>query len=155
MKNQIRELSEKDREKIEKEIVMLLHASRDCYRNTGKEAIAFLSTDAYYGEAFGIIRALVTLGYGDYGPVNIKTDPRNLTAWFEEIQKKVLKQENYKGNQECDYCLIRYGKDSAGRRLDFSHRDKYATLAAKISMEVAIATFRLDLQEGRITYDNR
>jgi len=137
-----KKLAEKHWQALRDEIKMLLHASRDCLRNKynsdpihnrDPRTFAFNAGDGYYGEAFGIIRALSVLGYGDYhGAVNTPEERINLQWWFDQIQKEVLKEENYPGmggndSHECDWCLVHYGKDSAGRErpesMDLSDRE--------------------------------
>jgi hypothetical protein len=132
-------LSEKMINKIEAEVKMMLHAHRDCLRNkfVGKhvldasdpKTISFDCRDGYYGESFGIMRGLEVLGYGYFGSVNLDgtkekgTIPiHNLKWWFSEIERKVLREENWKGSGECDYCLVHYGKDDAGRTMTIEER---------------------------------
>lgn len=96
------------------EIKMMLHAHRDCLRNKGVDTakVSFDCRDGYYGEAFGIMRALQTLGYGRFGAVNI---PGTLNHWLDELKDQVLAEENFGGSNQCDRCLADYGKDGAGR----------------------------------------
>lgn len=103
---------------IEAEVNMLLHASRDCYRNQGRDATTFQFdvNDAYYSESYGILRTLRILGYGKFDTVTLPKEITNLSWWFDQIKKKVLKEENFSGNGECDYCLMKFHKDDAGRR---------------------------------------
>lgn len=102
---------------IELDINMLLHASRDCYRNKGEDATKFQFnvSDTYYAEAYGILRALKTLNYGKFNTPTCPEDRTNLSWWFDQLKKKVLQEENFGGNGECDYCLVHFGKDDAGR----------------------------------------
>lgn len=116
--------------KVEGEIKALLHASRDCYRNQLKFnplQIRFTVNDGYYGEAFGIMRALHIMGYGYFGPVNLdalednygveaqgRTQPhQNLKWWFSELEEQVMDEEHWHGDHRCAYCLERYHKDDA------------------------------------------
>lgn len=110
-----RGLDQEMKAKIEAEILMMLHASRDCLRTKGIDtgAVSFHAMDGYYGEAFGVMRALRVLGYGDFGAVNIAG---NLSSWFHDLEQCCLVEENFRGSNECDHCLERYGKDGAGRR---------------------------------------
>ncbi len=102
---------------IESEIKMLLHASRDAYRNRGQDASKFQFdvNDAYYSECYGILRTLKILGYGRFDTVNMPEEINNLSWWFDQLKKKVLREENFGGNGECDYCLRKFLKDDAGR----------------------------------------
>ena len=103
---------------IENEVKMLLHASRDCYRNQDRDVTKFQfdTNDAYYSECYGILRALRILGYGKFGSVNILEETSNLSWWFGQLKDEVLREENFGGNGQCDHCLKMYGKDDAGRK---------------------------------------
>jgi hypothetical protein len=125
-------------EKVKESVKMMLHAHRDCLRNKHQvnadaydpKKISFNCRDGYFGEAFGIMRGLEVLGYGYLGCVNLDgvqdnkgTMPiHNLRWWLEEIKDEVLREENWKGSGECDYCLIHYGKDDAGRTMSVEER---------------------------------
>jgi hypothetical protein len=115
------------KKKVEAEVKMLLHASRDCLRNQGWDTtkITFKVQDGYYGEAFGVMRGLTILGYGYFGPDNLdgikhnrggQQPEHNFKWWFSQLTDAVLDEENYDGSNECDYCLEKYGKDGAVRR---------------------------------------
>ncbi len=103
---------------VEAEVKMMLHASRDCYRNQGKNSreIPFWVMDGYYGEAAGIFRTLQIFDYGIFGAINIPAGRTNLSWWFSELQQEVLKEENFGESGQCDYCLRKYSKDDAGRK---------------------------------------
>jgi hypothetical protein len=108
--------------KLADEIKLMLHASRDCLRNQGRDTseMSYSVSDGYFGEAFGIVRGLVVLGYGYLGSSNVpnKRKPHwNLRWWFCELERKVLEEENFGGTNYCDHCLNRYGHDW-GRILD-------------------------------------
>lgn len=111
----MRKLPDKHKRAIEDEIAMMLHAHRDCLRNQRQDTakVRFDCRDGYYGEAFGILRALKVLGYGNFGACNV---PGNLSYWMKQIEYRVLAEENFGGSNECDHCLERYGKDGAGRK---------------------------------------
>ncbi len=114
-----KKLPESQWEAVKNEIKMTLHASRDCLRNQGTDTtkIRFSVNDPYYGEAFGILRALSVLGYGQvFGAVNTPEDRTNFQWWFHEIQEEVLREENYHGNNQCDHCFERYGNDGVRNR---------------------------------------
>jgi len=122
---------------VEREVKALLHASRDSLRNQKKDTkkITFSVNNTYYGEALGIFKGLYLLGYGYYGPTNLNafedttllicqvsipslllkvTDRRqNLSWWRASLKQEVLKEENFKGNGRCEYCLKRYKKDDS------------------------------------------
>jgi len=107
-------LSKELQAKIEAEVVMILHAHRDCLRNQKQDTskVTFDVRDGYYGEAFGVMRAMVLLGYISWGASNI---PGNANSWMHELESRVLREENYNGSNECDHCFNRYGHDGAGR----------------------------------------
>lgn len=100
----------------------LLHAHRDELRNLDRntEIIPFDCRSGYYGEAFGILRALEIQRFGYFGPVNrdgtqdIGTDQpeQNLNWWFSQLQDEVLEEEGFRDKTgNCDYCRERWGKD--------------------------------------------
>jgi hypothetical protein len=93
------------------QIKLLLHASRDCLRNRGKDAtkIRFEAFDCYYAEAFGILRSLTIFGYAEFGYANI---PGGLCHWFDSLANEVLEEEGFGKNNQCDYCYKHFGKDS-------------------------------------------
>lgn len=122
---------------IEAEVKSMLHCHRDMLRNRwryaerrGMQDVAsnpktttFDCREGYYGEAFGIMRGLVTLGYGYFGSDNLNAtqeyhldNPRlNCKWWFSSLCRQVLAEEHFHGNHECDWCLQKYGYDDAGR----------------------------------------
>lgn len=111
-------------ERIEGEVKALLHAGRDTLRNHGDNTsrISFSCNEAYYGEAFGIMRALHLMGYGYFGSSNLdavaeRHDPNaqpiwNLRWWFGQLEREVLDEENFYGDGHCDYCMNRYHNDT-------------------------------------------
>lgn len=106
---------------IEREVLLMLHASRDCLRNQGQDTtkIRFDARDGYYGEAYGIMRGLQVLGYGVFGSHNIPNSIHsvwNLNWWFRQLEDLCLDAEGYKGNNQCDHCLEHYGKDATRMR---------------------------------------
>lgn len=107
-----KKLKEEDHQKIAKEVEFLLHASRDCMRNQGIDTklVPWNVGDGYYAEAFGIIRALIVLRYGFRCD-----DEHDLMTFFENIKDSVLITENFKGTNECDFCVAHFGKDGMGR----------------------------------------
>lgn len=121
-------LPERERDRIEATIKMLLHASRDAMRNRNMDTtkISFDATDGYYGEAFGVMRGLEALGYGYFGSDNVpdREQPHsNLKHWFHELTQTVLLEEHFgedwEGTQfahQCEHCLKRYGKDAVRQR---------------------------------------
>lgn len=94
--------------KVRETIKMLLHAGYDGKRNR-KEPIGRLHcNDPYYSEAFGMLRTLEIFDLGKFGAVNV---PGTLNHWFAEIQDEVEKEEGFGGNNQCDICFEKYGKD--------------------------------------------
>lgn len=113
---------------IESEIKAVLHDCRDCLRNQEKDTvrIPWDVNNGYYGEAFGIMRAMHIMGYGYFGPsnigamkdfpnkvYNIKQDQQNLKWWFHQLEEEVLQEEGFDGDHHCEYCMKRYQKDDA------------------------------------------
>jgi len=94
------------------EIKSLLHAHRDCLRNIGVDTtrVRFDVRDGYYGEAFGMLRTMRLMGFGDWGPSNV---PGNLKHWLAELEKEVLEEENFGGSGVCEWCREKWGKDDA------------------------------------------
>ena len=106
-----RTLTEEQQFALEDEIKLMLHASRDCLRNQGVDTtkVTFSVQDAYYGEAFGIVRGLVAVGYGVFDADNIPgpNGQRNLKHWFSTLCDEVLHEEGYHdGTHHCEYCMI-------------------------------------------------
>lgn len=115
---------------VEGEIKALLHAHRDTRRNCHEDTIktSFRVNEGYYGEAFGIMRALFIQGYGYFGSSNmnakredewahkvsnVTSEIQNLKWWFGELETEVLEEEGFKTDHRCSYCLERYRKDDA------------------------------------------
>lgn len=113
---------------VEGETKAVLHACRDCLRNQKKDTIRITwdVNNGYYGEAFGIMRALHIMGYGYFGSsnlgaltdnpqkvYNITQDEQNLNWWFSNLCREVLEEEGFDGDHHCAYCLERYKKDDA------------------------------------------
>jgi hypothetical protein len=81
--------------------------------------VRFDCRSGYYGEAFGIFRALEIQGYGYFGPTNIDGEKdrgtsqpeQNFRWWFSELEDEVLEEENFRGDGRCEYCLERWRKD--------------------------------------------
>lgn len=123
--------NQETKDKIAAEAKMMLHAHRDCLRNRWDSknwnpafvpsqhdqdnpniGMTFDCREGYYGEAFGLLRAMVVLGFSKFGAVNIDG---NVNSWMYELEQEVLKEENFGTSNECDWCLKRYGRDGAGR----------------------------------------
>jgi hypothetical protein len=133
-----KKLSDKQRKAVEMEVKLMLHAHRDALRNRWRFDLSEIDPkqtcwdiqDGYYGEAFGIMRGLAALGYGHSD---------DLRAWFNMLLSEVAAEENFHGNHECDFCLNYYGKDDAGRILDFpatyEFRKKYSAEREKVGLK--------------------
>jgi len=109
------------KEKLEVEIKRILHAQRDCMRNRQENTTVYkwcCSTQhacgTYYAETFGILRALQVMEMGTISKSIHHSD--DLSTWREGLMDEVLKEENFGGSNECDYCLTTWGKDGAGRK---------------------------------------
>jgi len=94
----MKKLTDEIIEKTEIQVKLMLFASRDCFLNrdeldekgfiNGKWI--WISDDGYYGEAFGIMRALVMLGYCEFGSNNTPTEKTNVKWWFDELKSQVF-----------------------------------------------------------------
>lgn len=102
-----RPLTDDEQAMVNAEIKHMLHASRDALRNRGVDTghVRFDVNDAYYGEAHGILRAIRLL----CGPSD---DDR---GWLGRLEREVLSEEHFGGNDQCDFCLEHFGRDGAGR----------------------------------------
>ena len=116
-------MNEKQWAMVASEIKLMLHASRDCMRNrfTGNRSrlrdprrVRFDVNDGYYGEAFGILRGLALLGFGDiHGAVNTPQQRLNFRWWLKELESEVLAEENFGGSGVCEFCKAKWGKDDS------------------------------------------
>jgi len=119
---------------VEDEVRRLLHSSRDMMRQyfmdgritSDPRKHAFISNDPSYREALGVMRAMVRLGYCYFGSKEdgaIKdgatlmggkepNPKQNAAWWFFELQKQVLREEGCKGDNVCEYCMAKYGRDN-------------------------------------------
>lgn len=104
-------LSDDNKSDFEANIKTLLHESRDALRLKGVDTtrVPFDCREGYYSEAFGMLRALVLLDLGKFGAVNIEG---NVDYWFYELQKQVLKEEGFGGDNRCNRCFEMYGHDT-------------------------------------------
>ena len=102
-----RKLTKRNREKVANEVKLMLIAHRDCLWTRYTECSHAQAVDpavwrcvaneGYYGEAFGVVRALVALGYGYFGPdgTDAVKDGRsgvpehNLKWWFNDLLKEI------------------------------------------------------------------
>ncbi len=120
-----KQLSNHQASDIEREVTLMLHAGRDWMRNRKMDTtdLTFDVNDPYRGEAFGILRGLQVLGYGEFGSDNVPNSIHarwNLKWWYRQLEERCLDDENWgdRGltNNECDHCLERYGKDAVRLR---------------------------------------
>jgi len=127
----LKKLSIKLIEAVEGEVKALLHAARDTMRNhkINTLEVSFNVNTSYYAEAFGLMRGLAIQRYGYFGPDNLNAfkdsrgkarcvthSKQNLKWWFNNLCKEVLKEENFNGDNHCDYCLEKYHKDGVRKR---------------------------------------
>ena len=79
-KKRLKKLPDDLIEKVEGEVKAILHAHRDALRNRGMDSIRIPwdVTCGYFGEAFGIFRALHIMGYGYHGARNRGPSPQGL-----------------------------------------------------------------------------
>lgn len=114
------------KEKIECQVLLMLASHRDCLWNKfilrknhpdrrccdsiNPNQFTFDSGEGYYGEAFGIMRGLVILGYGYFGSDNMDgieesksvfnrhkafQPEQNMKWWFRQLQNRILKETCY------------------------------------------------------------
>lgn len=100
------------REAFEAVVKSLLHESRDSLRLQGTDTsrVPWDARDGYYGEAFGMFRTLEVLGLGRLGAVNVDS---TLSSWLERLKSEVLKEEGFGGDNRCERCFAKYGRDGA------------------------------------------
>lgn len=127
-KKRLKKMPDQLIEDVEAEIKAILHASRDCLRNQGKDTvqIAWDVNNGYHGEAFGILRALHIMGYGYFGSsnldafkdhpptiYNVTQEQQNLKWWIARLEQEVLEEEGFHGDHHCAHCMEKYKKDDA------------------------------------------
>lgn len=93
----MKKLTEKLITKTQNQVVLMLLASRDCYKNQKRNVANFDCTDGYYGEAFGILRGLELCGYGYFGANNLPAEIDNLKWWFDRLGDLALQEEKELG----------------------------------------------------------
>lgn len=125
----LKKISDKMLEDIKAEIKLMLHEHRDVLRIKGVDTskVTFDLREGYYGEAFGILRALKVLGYGYFGPCNldafednypvkrfqnITRKEQNLSWLCNELEKEVLDEEGFYSDHRCERCFKKYGRDT-------------------------------------------
>lgn len=123
-------LPTKKRSAIVFEVKLMLAAHRDCLwtqwngfshpKAVDPTKFQIVCNDGYYGEAFGVMRALVVLGYGYFGSDNLdatregRSDvpEHNIKWWFDTIQKEYLQEEGYYDGtcsaEKCQELLQKY-----------------------------------------------
>lgn len=106
-------LTPKNRDGIINEIKLMLAAHRENLWNRWETcahpqavdptAVSIVCNEGFYGEAFGVLRSLVVLGYGYFGSDNLdavqegRSDvpEHNLKWFFSRIQKEYLEEEGF------------------------------------------------------------
>jgi hypothetical protein len=124
-----KKLSGKQKERVVTEVKLMLTAHRDCLWNkwnackeeerqsrqlSDPTRVSMECADGYYGEAFGVMRGLLVLGYGYFGPSNLDavqdgrsiTPEHNLKWWFENLVQEVLHEEGFPPGA-AEVCLKR------------------------------------------------
>jgi len=112
-----KKLNPKQKERVANEVKMMVAAHRDCLwskwdakwpddpNNKAVDPTKYLCNinDVYYGEAFGIMRGLISLGYGYFGSDNMDAvqenrssiPEHNLKWWFQKLLKEYLVEEGW------------------------------------------------------------
>jgi hypothetical protein len=125
-----KKLSAKSKMAVILEVKLMFAAHRDCMWNrwttcSHPQAVdpskwQSVCNEGFYGEAFGIMRGLITLGYGYFGPDGVDavadgrsdTPEHNLKWWFNRITKDVLDEEGFFDKtctaEKCDEVLNKY-----------------------------------------------
>lgn len=114
-----KKLSPKNKEAVTNEIKLMLAAHRDTLWTRWTECShpqavdpnkwQIVANEGFYGEAFGIARALVALGYGYFGSDNLSAveedrsdiPEHNIKWFFHQIQKEYLDEEGF-FDQSCN-----------------------------------------------------
>lgn len=93
-----RRLSPAKKEAIAVEVKRMLKACRQSMQLQGKdiETETFDIRHADYGEAYGILRALAVLGYGEFGAVFV---PGTLNHWLHDLEEEVLKETGWRAGR--------------------------------------------------------
>jgi len=129
-----KKLNPKQRLAVANEVKMMIAAHRDMlwirWGSSWPKVPANQKTDptiyqcdarcGYYGEAFGIMRGLIAVGYGYFGSDNLDAfeegrssiPEHNLKWWFSQLQKEYLVEEGYYDKTcsaiKCTQLLARY-----------------------------------------------
>jgi hypothetical protein len=123
-------IPDKYKNAIRNEVKLMVAAHRDSLWNRWETCATPQAVDptkftvacneGYYGEAFGVIRALVVLGYGYFGPDNLDAvkDNRsdipehNLKWFFQQIVQEYLDEEGFYDKscsaEKCHQLLDKY-----------------------------------------------
>ena len=137
------------KKEIEDTVNHVLHACRDCMRNQGidTKGTSFDSNNSYFGEIIGMQRLLVALGYCFWGANNLPgthesatnqceckaiQDEQNVSWWFDRLKDKVLEEEGYFTDHQCQHCLKLYKKDSHGPINTSQRKQSIADWKAKV-----------------------
>lgn len=97
----MKHLTKKEKQNIETRIKLLLFAGLDwCVTLEKDESYWFSPLNPYYTEAFGILQCLETLGYGNFGSVNIES---TLNNWMDCLSEEVRIQGRKQGPRESYY----------------------------------------------------
>jgi hypothetical protein len=125
-----KKLSAKNKMAVILEVKLMFAAHRDCMWNrwmtcSHPQAIdptklPSVCNEGFYGEAFGVMRGLIALGYGYFGPDEMDaveegrsdTPEHNLKWWFNRIIKSVLDEEGFfeqtSSAEKCEEVLNKY-----------------------------------------------
>ena len=117
---------------VELQVKLMLAAHRDCLwsrwvscsdsKTYDPTQVQSVCNEGYYGEAFGVMRGLMALGYGYFGSDTndaIEEDKgmypeQNLKWWFRQISHEYLAEEGFFNHtctvEKCEALLEKYRK---------------------------------------------
>lgn len=129
MKN-FKKLSDKQKKSIGHEVKLMLAAHRDSLwkdwvtcatpQTVDPNQWELVVNEGFYGEAFGIMRGLIALGFGYFGRSNLdaiqegRSDipEHNLKWWFHRIVQEYLDEEGFYNKscspEQCSQLLNKY-----------------------------------------------
>ncbi len=111
-------------EAVEREVLLMLAAERDCYANWfSSHTLQSLPAKFLYGpggggyhaEAFGVMRAMVALGYCTFGAVNVPGHRTNAKWWFEQLENQAMVLERHAGGPKERYAAVSAADANAER----------------------------------------
>jgi len=104
MAKKFKKISDKLRIDVETQVKSLLTSSRK-YMKYPPDKITYDVNHGDYAEAFGVMRGLSIMGYGDINfAVNTPEDQSNLRWWFNQMEREVLSETGYVDSRADKVC---------------------------------------------------